>query len=75
MRKPCYHYRDGYCYSEDVIRGRAECPHAERHPDDPELVFCTKESEDEEPPLPDEWFEDEEPEEWEYEWEAWEEED
>ena len=57
MRKPCYHYRDGYCYSEDVIRGRAECPHAERHPDDPEIVFCTKEPEDEEP------------EEREYEWE------
>jgi len=42
MRKPCYHYKDGYCYSEDVIEGRAECPYAQRHPDGPELVLCTE---------------------------------
>ena len=57
----CYYYHEGYCYSEDVIKGRVDCPYAERHPDDPELVFCTREPEDKEEPLwSDEWFKDEE---------------
>ena len=42
MTKKCYWESEGYCYNEDVVYRGVDCPYARRHPDDPELVFCTK---------------------------------